>query len=95
MGAQAYDEADLEEELENLQQEALDDRLTQTGHVPKNKVDTLPSAPEGGSLLSHRWLRSIGYSLLIILSTVKGKAPAQTEDDEEEELRKLQAEMAM
>jgi len=28
-------------------------------------------------------------------AAVKGKAPAQTEDDEEEELRKLQAEMAM
>ncbi|KAF2672586.1 Snf7-domain-containing protein [Microthyrium microscopicum] len=68
-----YDETELEDELEALQQEALDDKLMQTGHVPKDRVDALPTAPEG----------------------VKGKATAVTEDDEEEELRKLQAEMAM
>jgi hypothetical protein len=42
-------------------------------------------------------LQTCFWTFLTSLSftAVKGKSPAQTEDDEEEELRKLQAEMAM
>jgi len=73
-GMQGVDDAELEDELEAMQQEELDNQMLSTGHVPvSDKVGALPTAPQA----------------------VKGKAPAQTEEDEEEELRKLQAEMAM
>lgn len=41
------------------------------------------------SLILRLWLISS------VVKTTKGKAPVHVEDDEEEELRKLQAEMAM
>ncbi|OCL04669.1 vacuolar-sorting protein-like protein snf7 [Glonium stellatum] len=76
IGAQGVDEDELDEELAELQQEELDNKMLDTGNVPVgDKVHRLPSAAQG---------------------EVKGKAarPAE-EEDEEEELRKLQAEMAM
>lgn len=70
------DEADLEDELENMEQEAMDERMLKTGPLPvASEVDRLPQVGNG---------------------ELKGKLKApMTEDDEEEELRKLQAEMAM
>lgn len=69
------DETDLDEQLEELMQEQLDEKMMKTGQVPADKISALPSAPEG---------------------VKAGKAPVRVEeDDEEEELRKLQAEMAM
>lgn len=65
-------EGDLDEELEALEQEAMDERMLHTGPTP---VDRLPGVAEG---------------------PIRGKAQQQSvEEDEEEELRKLQAEMAM
>ncbi|KAK8190614.1 Snf7-domain-containing protein [Phyllosticta capitalensis] len=65
MGNQALDEDELDEELAELQQEELDNKMLETGNVPvTDKVSRLPSVAQG-------------------------------EQDEEEELRKLQAEMAM
>ncbi|TKA65095.1 Vacuolar-sorting protein SNF7 [Cryomyces minteri] len=74
--SQALDEDDLDEELAELQQEELDNKMLKTGSVPVgDQVQRLPSVGNG---------------------EIKGKAPARIEeDDEEEELRKLQAEMAM
>ncbi|KAI1178107.1 vacuolar-sorting protein SNF7 [Nemania sp. FL0916] len=66
------DEDELDEELEALQQEALDKKMLESGTVPVSDVHKLPS-----------------------VANADLKAPARTEDDEEEELRKLQAEMAM
>jgi charged multivesicular body protein 4 len=67
------DEADLEEELEGMEQEAMDERMLKTGTLPvAGEVDRLPAV--GNGKLTAR--------------------PAE-EEDEEEELRKLQAEMAM
>jgi len=63
----AVDEGELDEELRELEQEQLDEKLLKTGPVP-----VLPSGPS--------------------------KEPAtasKAEEDEEEELKKLQAEMAM
>jgi len=73
IGNQGLDESELDDELEQLQQEVLDDKMLKTGSLPADKIGQLPTAPEG----------------------VKGKAPIQEEEDEEAELRKLQAEMAM
>ncbi|KAI1189137.1 vacuolar-sorting protein SNF7 [Nemania serpens] len=69
---EALDEDELEEELEVLQQEALDKKMLESGTVPVSDVHKLPS-----------------------VTNTDLKSHAQTEDDEEEELRKLQAEMAM
>lgn len=76
IGTQNVDEDELDEELADLQQEELDNRMLNTGNVPVgDKVHQLPTAAQG---------------------EIKGKAPARAEEeDEEEELRKLQAEMAM
>ncbi|RAL65280.1 hypothetical protein DID88_000848 [Monilinia fructigena] len=70
------DEAELEDELADLEQEQLDNKMLKTGSVPvSDEVHRLPSAVNG---------------------EVKAKAPVHVEeDDEEEELRRLQAEMAM
>ncbi|KAG7288700.1 ESCRT-III subunit protein snf7 [Staphylotrichum longicolle] len=65
------DETELEDELEQLQQQELEDKMLETGAVP---VDRLPKVANG---------------------EIKGKAPAVAEDDEEAELKRLQAEMAM
>ncbi|KAI8952565.1 vacuolar-sorting protein SNF7 [Xylaria longipes] len=69
------DEDELDEELEALQQEALDKKMLESGTVP---VSVSPDV--------HK-LPNVANSDL--------KSHAQTEDDEEEEFRKLQAEMAM
>jgi len=70
------DESELDDELAELEQEQLDDKMLKTGTVPvSDEIHRLPAAANG---------------------EIKGKAPAHTEEeDEEEELRKLQAEMAM
>ncbi|KIX07627.1 uncharacterized protein Z518_02280 [Rhinocladiella mackenziei CBS 650.93] len=68
------DEADLEEELEGLEQEAMDERMLKTGPTPiTGEVNRLPAVSTG---------------------PVSNK-PSTVEEDEEEELRKLQAEMAV
>ncbi|KAJ2975487.1 hypothetical protein NQ176_g5492 [Zarea fungicola] len=68
--ANAVDEQDLEDELDQLQQEQLDEAMTKTGTVP-----VLASPP--------------------IQDPVSNRKQAVEEDEEEEELRKLQAAMAM
>ncbi|GJC98538.1 Snf7 family protein [Colletotrichum higginsianum IMI 349063] len=66
---------DLDQELENMQQESLDERMLSTGSVPvSDAVHRMPAAANG---------------------EIKGKTPVVEEDEEEAELRKLQAEMAM
>lgn len=73
---EVIDESELDEELAELEQEQLDDKMLKTGTVPvSDEIQRLPAAANG---------------------ELKGKAPVQQEeDDEEAELRKLQAEMAM
>ncbi|KAL1840044.1 hypothetical protein VTJ49DRAFT_915 [Mycothermus thermophilus] len=68
------DDMELEEELAELQQKELEDKMLETGTVPVDNIQRLPTVANG---------------------EVKGKAQAVAEDDEEEELRRLQAEMAM
>jgi len=66
------DEADLEEELEGLEQEAMDERMLKTGPTPVGgEVNRLPAVSTG---------------------PIK---PTSVEEDEEEELRKMQAEIAL
>lgn len=91
IGNTGLDESELDDELEALQQEELDNKMLGTGSVPADKIQRLPTAPEGGKLDKRL---SCGHSLTSTVSA--GKAPVHTEEeDEEEELRKLQAEMAM
>ena len=66
--------------------------MLKTGTVPvADEVHKLPAAVNGESKFR------MHYPLLTFADgpAVKGKAPVAVEDDEEEELRKLQAEMAM
>ncbi|KAI0471232.1 vacuolar-sorting protein SNF7 [Xylaria cf. heliscus] len=69
------DEDELDEELEALQQEALDKKMLESGTVPVSVTSDVHKLP------------SVANSDI--------KSHAQIEEDEEAELRKLQAEMAM
>ncbi|KAK0251722.1 Vacuolar-sorting protein SNF7 [Friedmanniomyces endolithicus] len=72
---QGVDEDELDEELAELQQEELDNKMLKTGTVPvSDQIQRMPAVGTG---------------------EIKGKQQRVEEDDEEEELRKLQAEMAM
>lgn len=90
--ANAVDDDELEAELQDLQQEELDNKMLKTGSVPvSDQVHRMPNVATGEGK-SHTTIPPHSY---LTTSTVRGKAPIQEEDDEEEELRKLQAEMAM
>jgi len=73
---ETIDESELDDELAEMEQEQLDNKMLKTGTVPvSDEIHRLPVAVTG---------------------ELKTKQPArQEEEDEEEELRKLQAEMAM
>ena len=87
------DETELDEELAELQQEELDNKMLRTGTVPvSDQVQRLPNVGTGEREYSESTNRSNTYA---DPDVVKGKQQRVEEDDEEEELRKLQAEMAM
>ena len=90
---EAIDETELDDELAELEQEQLDNKMLKTGSVPvSDEIHRLPAVGNGESKLFQHF-PSLRLSLI---QSVKGKAPVHTEEeDEEEELRKLQAEMAM
>lgn len=87
------DESELDDELAELEQEQLDDKMLKTGTVPvSDDIHRLPAVANGES---ESWNTLRAPPLTNTLS-VKGKTPVHAEEeDEEEELRKLQAEMAM
>jgi charged multivesicular body protein 4 len=81
----------LDDELAELEQEQLDNKMLKTGTVPvSDEIHRLPAVANG-----ERKSSIICNPLSLLIGVAKGKAPAIEEDDEEEELRKLQAEMAM
>lgn len=85
------DEADLEEELEGLEQEAMDERMLKTGPTPvAGELSRLPAVSSGPSKLDEK--RMTG---LVTDNRTVGHKASTVEEDEEEELRKLQAEMAV
>lgn len=89
---ETVDEGELDDELEQLEQEQLDNKMLKTGTVPvSDEIHRLPAVSHGESMSNPRTV----LKQTLTYPTVKGKAPVQEEDDEEEELRKLQAEMAM
>ncbi|KAM0264463.1 hypothetical protein ACHAQJ_000654 [Trichoderma viride] len=71
-----YDDGELEDELERMQQEQVDEQMLSTGNVPQ--LDAVHKMPTP----SHA-------------EPISSKKVAVEEDDEEAELLKLQAEMAM
>ncbi|KAF5016054.1 hypothetical protein F66182_12394 [Fusarium sp. NRRL 66182] len=80
----AIDEAALEDELANLEQETIDERMLKTGTVPV--ADQLNRLPVAGN----------GEPARLTMAVIKGKAKqTEEEEDEEAELEKLRAEMAM
>ena len=86
---QGVDEDELDEELAELQQEELDNKMLKTGTVPvSDQIQRMPNAAVGEREYmprqSRSWKRADNDS-----------AKRQEEEDEEEELKKLQAEMAM
>jgi len=88
------DEDELDEELAELQQEELDNKMLRTGSVPvSDQIQRMPAVGTGES----EYTRHVTWAddVLTKRVAVKGKQQRLEEDDEEEELRKLQAEMAM
>jgi len=91
-GANAVDDDELEAEFADMQQEELDNKMLKTGNVPVgDEVHSLPNVAQGERELSADVLLETRTDSVL----VKGKAPRIEEDDEEEELKRLQAEMAM
>ncbi|KAL9053235.1 MAG: hypothetical protein Q9162_004902 [Coniocarpon cinnabarinum] len=78
--ADALDEDDLNEELESMQQEQLDERMVGAGKVPV------------GDKIDRERLPSMPSAPV---SATKSRQEQEEDLDEEEELKKLQAEMAM
>jgi charged multivesicular body protein 4 len=83
----------LDDELAELEQEQLDNKMLKTGTVPvSDEIHRLPAAANGES----KSPPALSFKDSLTLGPVKGKTPVHAEEeDEEEELRKLQAEMAM
>jgi charged multivesicular body protein 4 len=89
---EAIDETELDDELAELEQEQLDSQMLKTGTVPvSDEIHRLPAQPNGES----KYWRAINHELMLTKSQVKKTPVHAEEEDEEEELRKLQAEMAM
>ncbi|KAK7969068.1 hypothetical protein PG996_002492 [Apiospora saccharicola] len=83
------DDEELEAELENMQQEQLDEQMLKSGTVPvADEIHRMPNAPKS-KIPGH----PVSENMANQMCAAEKKAPV--EDDEEEELRKLQAEMAM
>ena len=98
------DEDELEADLAALEQENLDEKMLKTGTVPvADSLNRLPKAANGERKSPHlispyrekkRKKNHIQTNKTDLTVRGKSKAPVE-EEDEEEELRKLQAEMAM
>ncbi len=87
----AVDEADLEDELEALQQEALDEQMLKTGSVPvSDAVQRLPAAANGERKTLHRLdvLPSGRRNADDSIPVPSKNTPVAEEDDEEAELQK-------
>ncbi|PNY21675.1 Vacuolar-sorting protein SNF7 [Tolypocladium capitatum] len=87
------DDADLEDELDQIQQEQLDEEILKTGTVPVS--DAVHKMPSPANAERESWLPQLAMTGPDRHSAVSSKKPMVEEDDEEAELRKLQAEMAM
>lgn len=98
------DEDELEADLAALEQENLDEKMLGTGTVPvADSLNRLPKAANGERKYYHlsmdgqrrkKTKKTFADEVICYLVKGKSKAPVE-EEDEEEELRKLQAEMAM
>ena len=93
------DEDELDAELEGLEQEAMDERMLKTGTVPVNdQVNRLPAAANGESKSTPTItpaVLSCPLSNNPCFLPVKETPKQAEEEDEEAELEKLRAEMAM
>ena len=97
------DEDELEADLAALEQENLDEKMLKTGTIPQDSLQRLPAGVNGESKFALAPCRHTRARYITRVreeanyDAVKGKtrAPVEEEDDEEAELRKLQAEMAM
>lgn len=88
----AMDEGELEDELDAMQQEVLDEQMLRAGNAPvADQVSKLPAAANTERKITRDLLLT---HTLTRHNAVKSK-PSAEEEDEDEELRKLQAEMAM
>lgn len=86
------DEDELDEELAELQQEELDNKMLKTGTVPvSDQIQRLPNAAVG-ERKSNLIQQKVTVTGADCIRTARRRIE---EDDEEEELKKLQAEMAM
>ncbi|KAF7846426.1 hypothetical protein BT93_L4387 [Corymbia citriodora subsp. variegata] len=82
------DEGELEDELEQLEQERMDEQMLKTGTVPVG-AELAPKVP------TRRELCSNAKRIRVLTGVIVPVTKQMQEEDEEEELRKLQAEMAM
>jgi charged multivesicular body protein 4 len=90
------DDAALDAELAELQQEQLDEQMLSAGNVPvADAVHKMPSPSRAERKCSLGNFVCCVEGGADIMAAISSKKVAIEEDDEEAELRKLQAEMAM
>lgn len=88
------DDMELEDELDALQQEQLDEQMSKTGNVPvADAVHKMPSVPVDPERKINDTTLSTEHALTFKIAVATKKKAI--EDDEEAELEKLRAEMAM
>lgn len=88
--ATGVDDEELDEELADLEQEQLDNKMLKTGSVPvADRVGRLPDAAQGERKLNERSFVAANAVLTASLAT------RPNEVDEDEEFEQLKAEMAM
>ena len=82
---------ELKRELEDLEQDELNERLNQADHVPIHQPPIGERVEVGKSLVTHNSCILSGLTNLLAARTTK----TAVEDDEEAQLKALQAELAM
>ena len=89
------DEGALEDELEALEQETMDERMLKTGTVPVgDRINQLPTAANGERKPVHPTIVCRPDANRLKTVRVEPKQTAE-EEDEEAELERLRAQMAM
>lgn len=84
----SFTQDDLKLELEELEQEELNNRLSEADHAPVH-------LPPGARVEESEFLVFYGCVADLNVVSISERTPVATEDDEEAQLRELQAALAM
>lgn len=87
------DEGELEDELEAMQQESLDQKMLGAETAPTQPIRA-PGKSPSSNLTPSGIITTVRHLLTFDFAAVKAPPQKTADEEEEEELRRLQAEMA-